>query len=181
MPLRFLRAWSRHNRRFFFTYFTCCSHEISEVITCVFNKNVFVTCCYICSISHSCKNLAGISCCKVRFASDQQQWLGKFVTSPLLCSTHIIAKLSTNTHKNCDIEYTTWFCDLFFFCTKHKHKQQLSSEDKNVFLFSRIIGCNQIQWNYILWPNSRHPLVQMLQPFLRPVWILYLRFYAIKA
>lgn len=173
--------------------------KIFEPLFCIlqpwdFWGNAFVNCYYICSVSQSCRKLAGIPCCKFRFTNDQQQWLGKFAMSPLLCCIHITAKLLSSyqpTHikililnKPLGWFFVVWFGLVFCFGVLfflHEHKQQLSSEDKNVLLFSRIIGCNWIYWNYILWHNSKHPLIQVLQPFFGPVWVQYLRFYTIKA
>lgn len=80
VPLRFLRAWNGHSRRFSEPLFYMFTWDFWGKNVRFFHKNSFATCYYICSVSHPCKKLANISCCNLKFNNDQQQWLGKFVS-----------------------------------------------------------------------------------------------------
>lgn len=79
------------------------------------------------------------SFCKVRFTNDQQQWLNKFVMSPLPCCTHIIAKLSTNTTKILILNKQIDFFLFFFFALSTETSNSCLQKTKMCFFFPGLL------------------------------------------
>lgn len=139
---------------------------------------MFVTWYDFCSVSHSCRKLAYIPCCNLRFTNEikSSNLINLFPSSPLPCLLTSLPSYQPTLTKSSLLNR-----QLDFFVVLSTNTSHSSLRKTKMCLFFPDYWCNQIKWNYVLGPNSNHPLVQMLQPLLGSMWVLYLEIYAIKA